>query len=399
MIIEILMAEILMTSIAFLLLIPVMVFLVQIVSAFLINHPFRSFSGAEPTFAVLIPAHNEALGIAETLGSILPQLKKSDYLLVVADNCTDNTAEIARLHGAEVIERTHESQKGKGYALDFGIKYLSKKMFDVLIIIDADCIAEAKSLKNLAFYTLQQHRPIQSLYLMKNKSEAGLKAKIAEFAWCVKNWVRPIGFSNLGLPCQLMGTGMAFPWQMMMNADLANGNIVEDMKLGVDFALDGHAPLFYPHARVTSYFPTTTEVQQGQSKRWEHGHISMILSEAPKLISNAIRQRNVSMAAMALDLSIPPLALLVGLLSCITLLSEIFVHFLNIGHVANSINQISLFMLFTAVSIAWFGWGKAILSLSNMLYIPVYILLKIPNYFSFIFKRQSSWNKTTRENK
>jgi hypothetical protein len=59
-----------------------------------------------------------------------------------------------------------------------------------------------------------------------------LKSKVSEFAWCVKNLVRPLGYSNLGCPCQLMGTGMAFKWSTLSKADLANGNIVEDMKLG-----------------------------------------------------------------------------------------------------------------------------------------------------------------------
>jgi hypothetical protein len=79
---------------------------------------------ADLSLAVLVPAHNEAEGIATTLATILPQLRSSDRLLVIADNCTDATAEAARQAGATVIERHNLTQRGKGYALDFGLSRL-----------------------------------------------------------------------------------------------------------------------------------------------------------------------------------------------------------------------------------------------------------------------------------
>jgi cellulose synthase/poly-beta-1,6-N-acetylglucosamine synthase-like glycosyltransferase len=347
--------------------------------------------------AVLIPAHNESAGIVATLASLQPQLTAADRLVVVADNCSDDTAQIAQAHGAEVIVRTNETQRGKGFALDFGLRHIAKNPCDVLVIVDADCIVEPQSLKKLAASALQYDRPVQALYLMLNQAPSSLKSKIAEFAWRVRNWVRPLGFAKLGLPCQLMGTGMAFPWKSIVNVDLANGNIVEDMKLGIDFALAGKAPMFYPEAKVTSYFPLTSEVQKGQSKRWEHGHLAMILSEAPKLLVKGITRLSLSTTAMALDLSIPPLALLVAFIVGFTGLLGVTYWMFGIAMMAFQISLLSIVVLTLAILLAWWGWGKQILSLSSMLFIPVYILLKIPNYFSFIFKRQSTWNKTKRE--
>jgi cellulose synthase/poly-beta-1,6-N-acetylglucosamine synthase-like glycosyltransferase len=101
------------------------------------------------TCAVLIPAHNEETGIGPTLSSILPQLGAGDRVLVVADNCTDATAAVARASGAEVVERTDATRRGKGYALDFGVRTLEKAPPAVVVIVDADCTLESGSLDRL----------------------------------------------------------------------------------------------------------------------------------------------------------------------------------------------------------------------------------------------------------
>ncbi len=121
---------------------------------------------------VLIPAHNEELVIDETIKSVKSQLKDDDSLLVVADNCSDNTARIARDLGAKVLIREDAVRRGKGYALDFGIKHITaiKDKPDVLIVIDADCIVEQGSLSKLVHDCMEKARPIQALYLMSSNS-------------------------------------------------------------------------------------------------------------------------------------------------------------------------------------------------------------------------------------
>lgn len=389
--------DVILFGFAILLMVPALVFSIEVLAAVFSRVNSQLENQASPTVAVLVPAHNESTGIIETLLSLRPQLSEHDRLVVVADNCTDDTAEVAREHGAEVIERHDARRRGKGYALDFGIQHLAKNPKEILVIVDADCIVEEGAIKKIATHAALYQRPVQALYLMHNKADARLKSKVAEFAWCVKNWVRPLGCLKLGAPCQLMGTGMAFPWKSICNVDLANGNIVEDMKLGVDFALSNQAPIFYPQAKVWSFFPTVTDVQQGQSKRWEHGHMAMILSEVPAMIFNAMRNGNLPLLAMALDLAVPPLALLVGAIGGYALLTFVFLTYFSFGESAFYLSLLSFVVSSLAVLLAWWGWGRKILSFANMLFVPVYILLKIPNYFSFIFKRQSSWNKTKRE--
>ena len=201
--------DILLAVIATFLVIPIFVIFLQVIFACIpkeINSKElgKNRLSSYSNIAVLIPAHNESLGIVATLNSIKPQLKPSDRMVVIADNCTDDTAQIALANGAEVIERQDAVCRGKGYALDFGIRHLSHNPPGVVVVVDADCTLQADSLSALANYTLENNRPVQALDLMYAKGR-DLKSRIAEFAWCVKNWVRPLGYAKLGLPCQLMG--------------------------------------------------------------------------------------------------------------------------------------------------------------------------------------------------
>ena len=150
-----------------------------------------------PTVAVLVPAHNEQEVIESTLRTLLPQLQAGDRLLVVADNCTDDTAHLARAAGAEVVERSHASDRGKGFALDFGVRYLSRNPPEVLVIVDADCRVESGSLQRLANLAITQGRPVQALDLMLPNAAASLKQRLAAWAWRVKNWARPLGWHRL----------------------------------------------------------------------------------------------------------------------------------------------------------------------------------------------------------
>jgi cellulose synthase/poly-beta-1,6-N-acetylglucosamine synthase-like glycosyltransferase len=386
----------LLDVIAILLLIPVVVIFTQVIFAYL---PNASATISLPTgikIAVLVPAHDESDGISATIDSILPQLGSGDRLLVVADNCSDDTARIASEKGAEVIERNNLEKRGKGFALDYGIRFLARNPPDAVVIIDADCIVEENALKKIVAYAVQRDRPVQCLYLMYSPDEAGIKTKFAEFAWLVKNQVRPLGYARLGLPCQLMGTGMAFPWQAINNIDLASGNIVEDMKLGIDLSKSGKPPLFYEDALVTSYFPGASEARLSQRTRWEHGHLNMIIKQAPRLIMQSIVNGNKDLLAITLDLCVPPLALLVVMLAGLVAAAGVS-YVSGVTYIPLLIAGSSIAILAAAVALAWWGWGRHIISFYTFLLIPVYVISKIPHYLRFLFNRQKQWVRTDRK--
>jgi cellulose synthase/poly-beta-1,6-N-acetylglucosamine synthase-like glycosyltransferase len=355
------------------------------------GRPIRHFRTA-----VLMPAHNEAEGINEAIASVLHQLQPNDRLVVVADNCTDETAKVARAAGAEVVERHDTQRRGKGYALDFGVRWLEKSPPGITIIIDADCIAQPGSIGRLAEDCVASGRPVQALYLMHAPAGSRLSMRIAEFAWLIKNKLRPLGSLALGWPCQLMGTGMAFPWPIIQRAPLATGHLVEDMQLGLDLAKAGTPPLFCPQALVTSSFPTDSAGAKSQRTRWEHGHLSVLTTVGPQLIWQALKTRNMSLLAMALDLMVPPLAALV--LTLVTLLLLNTAWWFATGNVQPLfVSVLAAALVVLSVTLAWTREGRRIVSLGEMLALPWYVAAKIPVYIRLFTKRQVEWVRTKRD--
>ena len=384
----------LLALVAIILMLPVAVLLLQVFAAiFLPKSTFALQPNViQPKVAVLIPAHNESLVLAKTIQTILPQLANGDQLLVVADNCTDDTASIARSLGATVVERFNTELRGKGYALDYGLQHLKSNPPQVVVIVDADCSISDAFIQVLAQACAQLQRPVQALDLMLAPANPSLKMRIAEFAWAVKNKVRPLGFKALALPCQLMGTGMAFLWRDITQMSLANGHIAEDMKLGIDFCRAFKAPVFLPDVLVTSLFPQGQQASTTQRARWEHGHLGMIMSEAPSLLFEALQTRNLQMFGLACDLIVPPLAVLVLLCVAVFILSLVCS-----AHLALLLSALLLVALTVAVLLAWLFFGRQIISFKQLCYAPVYALVKIPLYIKFFFNRQVEWVRSKRD--
>lgn len=346
--------------------------------------------------AVVMPAHNEALVIAESVRALRAQLRAQDTLLVVADNCNDDTARLARLAGAEVVERQDERLRGKGHALAHGIAHLASRAPDVLLVVDADCRVDPTGLIRLAALAVDRQRPVQSLYLMRAPKNGGLKVRMAAFAWALRNHVRALGYAGLGLPCQLMGSGMAFPWALVQRVSFATGHIVEDVKLGLSFSALGASPVFCPTVTTASEFPSNDEGAASQRKRWEHGHLSVLMRDVPACLVHAVRHRNLGLFAMALDMSVPPLALLTALCVVFLLLCAAATWwFASWAPLAMALLVCG--MLLAAVVVGWSLVGRTWVRAHELFFVPIYVLRKLPLYVAFLFKRQVVWVKTRRE--
>jgi glycosyltransferase involved in cell wall biosynthesis len=115
---------------------------------------------------VLVPAHDEEKVLAQALTAIRAQLEPSDRLVVVADNCTDSTADVARKLGATVVERRDPLRPGKGYALDAGARFLESDPREAVIVIDADCVPQEGAIGSLARAMAAANGPVQGAYLM-----------------------------------------------------------------------------------------------------------------------------------------------------------------------------------------------------------------------------------------
>jgi cellulose synthase/poly-beta-1,6-N-acetylglucosamine synthase-like glycosyltransferase len=352
-------------------------------------------AGARPGCAVLVPAHNEEAGIEQTVTALQQQLHPGDRIVVVADNCTDQTATAARSCGAWVVERNDPDRRGKGFALDFGVRFLEVDPPAVVLIVDADCLVEAGAVGRLVQETVARGRPVQAAYVAAPRMGAGTREQLSAFALRYKNLVRPLGLDRLGLPCLLTGTGMAFPWPVLRDARLADGNIVEDMQLGLDLALTGQPIAFCPEALVSSELPAGMRAAVRQRTRWEHGHLRTLLNQVPRLLGAAVRQRRLDLAGLALELSVPPLSMLFLLWG--TTLAGLVCWWLA-GGMAGPVLVLGggILAVFLSIFAAWARFGREDLPFTSLLAAPFYVLWKVPIYLAFLLRPERTWVRTER---
>lgn len=395
----ILLTSIILAIFTLIIAIPIIVFAVECAAAIADQNDAPVFEDQErPRIAVLIPAHNEALEIEATLKKILPQIKLGDSVVVIADNCQDETADIAAKTGATVIERSDEMQRGKSYALDYGCQFLAQDPPQVVIMLDADCSIEPQMIERIVYQVQQTQKPIQALYLMEPTVQDTPEDLISAFAFLIKNLVRPKGLAKLGQPCLLTGSGMAIPWFAIPKIQLANGNIAEDLQLGIDLAISGYTPQFCESAKVISRLPQKTSAKKSQRTRWEHGYLQTMINQIPRLLAISWKNKRSDLLFLALEISVPPLSLLViswVLVLALTLLGG----FLVKVWLPTIFVLILGFILMLSILGSWSKFGSGIIPFKNLLYIPFYLLRKIPLYFKFLVSPQQEWIRTDREDK
>ncbi|BAZ43931.1 family 2 glycosyl transferase [Chondrocystis sp. NIES-4102] len=349
-----------------------------------------------PKITVLIPAHNEAEQIQDVLKVLLQQITPEDQVIVIADNCHDNTAQLARDTGVTVIERENKTHRGKGYALDYAMQKIKDNPPEVLVILDGDCIIAPNTLQNIAYTAIATGRPVQATYLMDQPEDPSLKDNISMFSLKVKNLVRLLGLNRLGWHCLLTGSGMAFPWSLINQVSLAGSKTTDDTQLTVDLTLARTTPVFCEDALVMGRLMKGKDAQS-QRSRWEHGQLEMILIEVPRLLKAFVTTGNWAALGLALDIAVPPLSLLVMtwmLSMTVTLVAAIIG---GVSIVPAIIVSVAGLFLFTGVLLAWVKFGRSDLPLQNLLAIPFYMLSKIPIYLNFLIKPQSRWLKTERD--
>ena len=349
-----------------------------------------------PKTTLLIPAHNEAEQIKEVLETLLPQTTERDRVIVIADNCHDNTAELARSTGVTVFEREHKYDRGKGYALDFAIQKIKHDPPEVLVILDGDCIISPNTIKNITTVAIATGRPVQATYLMEQPENPSLKDKISMFSIKVKNLVRLSGLNRLGWHCLLTGSGMAFPWSLIKQVSLAGSKTTDDMQLTVDLALKGSTPVFCEEALVIGRLMKDKDAAS-QRSRWEHGHLEMILVEVPRLLKAFFKTGNFAALRLAVDISIPPLSLLVMVWIVSAIVTWFAAAIEGVSIVPAILVSIAGLFLGTGILVAWSKFGREDLPFKSLIVIPFYILSKIPIYLKFITKPQSRWLKTERD--
>ncbi len=353
--------------------------------------------------AVVVPAHDEAAGIAGTVIDLLPQLAAGDRLVVVADNCTDDTAGAARAAAAAaggststtVLERRDPERRGKGHALAHALAHLDAGPPDVVVFVDADCRIVGGTLRGLAAAAAAAGRPAQADYLLAAPAQASPLARLGAFAVLVRNRVRPRGLDRLGLPCQITGSGFALPWSLTAHVRALGGDIVEDLALGLAAAAAGAPCRACPEVRVHSELPTSDGEAAKQRRRWEHGQLATAWRRAPGLVCRGLLGRP-ALLALGLDLLVPPLALLAALLLG-ALAADCAIGAATGAWTAAAIAAGALAAVVAATLVAWAAHARSVLPLRDLARIPFYVAWKLPLYLGLWRGRETAWRRTARD--
>jgi len=344
--------------------------------------------------ALIIPAHNEDAGVGATVAGLIATAPPGTRVLVVAHNCADRTAEIAAAAGAEVARLDEPARRGKGYALDGGRRTLAADPPDVAILVDADCEAEPGALARLAATAERTGRPVQASYLFQPKPGASAVVQVSNFAMLVKNLVRQRGGRRIGAPALMTGSGMAIPWRLFETLDLATGNIVEDLAIGIDFVRRGAPPVFEEGATIWSS-PSSEAGTSTQRARWEGGFVATARSLGLPLVAEGLRRGRFATVWMGLHLLTAPLTLLL-IANGVCALVWGGLWLAGVAWLPSFIAIGLAVAIVVAVLAAWAMAGRAMLSAGSLVRLPLYMLWKLALYGRIAKGERPAWIRTER---
>ncbi len=265
-------------------------------------------------FHVIVPAHNESAGIAATVESLLGL----DYprglfeVIVVADNCTDDTAKRARRAGATVLERSDEARRGKGYALAHGFqKSIEAGTADAVVVIDADTVVSPNLLRAFEARLRSGAQAIQADYAVRNVDD-GWRTRLMAIAFGMFHVVRSTGRESLGVSCGLRGNGMCFTTGLLQDVPHDAFSVVEDLEYGIRLGCHGKRVHYAGEAHVYGDMVSSEKASRSQRERWEGGRWQMAKQHGWPLLRRALRERSPLLADLAMDVLVPPLSVLVA---------------------------------------------------------------------------------------
>lgn len=263
------------------------------------------------TFRIVVPAHNEALVIAPVLRRLLNvHYPAANYeVVVVADNCTDQTADVARACGVRVLERFDHDARGKGHALAFAFGRLRDETFDAYVVLDADTLVEPELLHVFNRYLDAGHRVIQGYHDVLNPFETQRTA-LMYVALNIFHYVRPLGRRALGLSVGLNGNGMCFTKAIINRYPWHAFSLAEDIEQTTTLVLNNERIVFAPEARILAQMAGTGTQATSQRLRWEGGRLQMAREHGVRLLGEGVRRRSLRIFDWGMDLLIPPLAAL-----------------------------------------------------------------------------------------
>jgi 1,2-diacylglycerol 3-beta-glucosyltransferase len=264
-------------------------------------------------FDVLVPAHNESAGIVRTIDN----LKTLDWpqdryrLIVIADNCDDDTAERARSAGAVVIERTDSSLRGKGHALAFAFaRSIEQSWADAVVVVDADSVASANLLEACAARIEAGAAAVQVHYGTLNP-DASWRTRLLSIALAAIHILRSRARERLKLSCGIRGNGWCVTRSTLASVPYGAYSLTEDVEFGIDLGLAGRRVHYADEAQVLGEMVASEKASRSQRQRWESGRLQLLRARGLPLLWQGLRRLSPMCIDLALDLLVLPLSLIV----------------------------------------------------------------------------------------
>ncbi|MBQ3425913.1 MAG: glycosyltransferase family 2 protein [Clostridia bacterium] len=265
-------------------------------------------AGGRNRVAVLISARNESSVIENLIGSIKAQTYPAELvdIYVVADNCTDNTAEIAESCGADVYKRFDDINIGKGYALDFLIRKIWEKKgenyYDAYLVLDADNVIDTKYIEEMNNTFCDGYEILTSYRNSKNYGDNWITAGYG--LWFLReskylNYPRYLA----GTSCAISGTGFMFGKRVAK--ELGGWGyylLTEDIEFTVDHVIAGHKIGFARKAVLFDEQPSTFSQSVRQRMRWAKGYYQVMCHYGRDLLSLAAKKGSFSCLDMTLNI-------------------------------------------------------------------------------------------------
>ena len=261
-----------------------------------------------PRLAVVMPAHNEASGIAACVTNLQASLDKTTgcSLIVIADNCEDATAAYAAEAGARVLVRQDTVNRGKGYALDYAFKTLLAENYDGFIVIDADSRVDDALALNFQLAFAQGADALQCRYRIANP-QASRRARLQNVAWLAFNDLRLSGREKLNVSVGILGNGFALSRAVLEAVPYEAGSIAEDMEYHLRLVKAGYQVHFLDTVTVYSDAPNQGDNAAVQRSRWEGGRFRLIMDHVPALFMGVLQGQSRLLEPLA-ELLLLPLA-------------------------------------------------------------------------------------------
>lgn len=349
------------------------------------------------SFAVVVPAHNEAL----TLSACLSSLKAVSYpkdkfqIYVIADNCTDETAAIARNFGALVFERKNLQDRGKGYALDWFFKnhQAAYSHVSIVSVIDADCSVDKGYFSTLnAAFESDRISVVQSGYEISNPKESR-RAALMSASFAYTNFLKRAGEFVLFKNTHLLGSGMHFKTKIPLEHGYPAHSLAEDLELSFLLKRKGYSIAFCPAACVYADSVVSFTDSKSQVSRWEQGRFLILKEHFQALLKKSFSTNFKRYLPLFLDLLSLPMAPFVAAIS-VGLLSSLLLFWPPLLLVYGVFLMIAGFAVLSSLWLTHqplFVWTSLLLA-------PMYILWKVPlSLFAFLNKKSMAWIRTKRK--